>query len=570
MHLVRAPLSLRWILGFTFGAMVLLLVALLMVMVDQIVTGHLQATAQQALRTLTAEMTDELDRGMFERFSEIKLLAATQPLLRDPQATAEERRELLEAVQRTFPAYTWIGLIDPQGIVQVATDQLLEGQNVSERPWFQAGRATPYVGDVREAQLLAPLLPRPSNGEPLRFVDFVAPIQTGDGTIVGVLGAHLDWAFIDELEETLFTMHGQEGSVEIYILDPQNIVLAGPAGTIGKPFPWQVTHNHPADNREAHVEVPLDGQPYLLGYSVTQGHGDYTGLGWQVVAVQSLNVAYARTRQVQQALLWLGGGLALGFSLLGWWLAGRTTHQLLTIAEAADRIRQGEPEVMLPLFTGSIEVKKLSTSLNQLVADLTTATAAERNRIARELHDSVTQTLFSASMLADVLPKVWEMNPRRGMDKLSELRQSVRGALAEMRALLLELRPDAILEADMERLVRQLAEAATGRGGMQVEWEVDDNCDFSAEVKIACYRTIQEALNNIVKHAEASQVLIRLASHGPVNTLLIRDDGLGFDPEQVTSDHFGLRNMRERVEAVGGKFHLHSIPGGGAEIKVIW
>jgi len=153
-------------------------------------------------------------------------------------------------------------------------------------------------------------------------------------------------------------------------------------------------------------------------------------------------------------------------------LAGRITSQLVALTQAAERIRHGECG-SIPVLTGTSEVASLSTSLNQLITDLTLATVAERNRIARELHDSVTQTLFSTSMLADVLPKVWEADPVKGREKLEELRRAVRGALAEMRTLLLELRPSAIADADMQQLMRQVADSTSGRAGVHVTWRVE-------------------------------------------------------------------------------------------------
>ena len=135
------------------------------------------------------------------------------------------------------------------------------------------------------------------------------------------------------------------------------------------------------------------------------------------------------------------------------------------------------------------------------------AVVEERSRLARELHDAVTQTLFSASLLAEVLPATWETDQTKGRELLGELRQLSRGALAEMRTLLLELRPSVLADSDLGDLLRQLAEAVTGRTGMLVQVIVEIETELPVDVRIALYRIAQEALNNIVKHARARQRL---------------------------------------------------------------
>ena len=142
-----------------------------------------------------------------------------------------------------------------------------------------------------------------------------------------------------------------------------------------------------------------------------------------------------------------------------------------------------------------------------------TAVAAERNRIARDLHDSVTQTLFSATLIAEVLPKLVERNGNEGMRRLEELRQLTRGALAEMRTLLLELRPATLIEVSIEELLRQLTEAARGRARIPIELQVQVTAPLPPEAKIAFYYIAQEALNNVAKHARAGSAYVNLASH---------------------------------------------------------
>ncbi len=198
------------------------------------------------------------------------------------------------------------------------------------------------------------------------------------------------------------------------------------------------------------------------------------------------------------------------------------------------------------------------------------AVLEERQRLARELHDAVTQTLFSASLIAEVLPRLWSRNQAEGERRLAELRQLARGALAEMRTLLLELHPAALTEANLDELLRHLTETITGRARTPVTLTIEGDCRLSPEVQVGLYRITQEALNNVAKHAKASQVVVSLSCWPRQVELHIKDDGCGFEPEQVSPEHLGLAIMRERAETIGATFELHSRPGQGTHIEVVW
>jgi len=196
------------------------------------------------------------------------------------------------------------------------------------------------------------------------------------------------------------------------------------------------------------------------------------------------------------------------------------------------------------------------------------AVIGERHRLARELHDAVTQTLFSASLIADVLPRIWERNPEMGSAKLEELRELTRGALAEMRTLLLELRPATLTESSLEELLRQLAAAVIGRSRLLVDVEVEGERPLPPETQVALYRIAQEALNNIVKHAGATQATIRLRFLPDCVELEVGDNGRGFDLTAVSIHSLGLGIMRERAAKIKAHWHVESIIGKGTTIRV--
>ncbi len=200
------------------------------------------------------------------------------------------------------------------------------------------------------------------------------------------------------------------------------------------------------------------------------------------------------------------------------------------------------------------------------------AVIAERNRLARDLHDAVTQTLFSTSLIAEVLPKIWNKNPEQAQKRLDELRQLTRGALGEMRTLLMELRPSAFRDADPGELFKHLTDAFSGRTGVPVEFEVDNigNCELPVDVKNVFYRIAQEGLNNIFKHADASMVWFRFGCHDHEATLTISDNGQGFERDDIPAGHLGLGIMEERAESIGGDLTLVSQPDEGTTLRLVW
>ncbi len=199
------------------------------------------------------------------------------------------------------------------------------------------------------------------------------------------------------------------------------------------------------------------------------------------------------------------------------------------------------------------------------------AALQERQRLARNLHDAVNQSLFSAGLIAEVLPRLWEKDPVQARRSLKDLRRLTRGALAEMRALLAELRPSTLTDTELGDLLRQLSNAFTGRTSIPVEVTVRGESSLPAEVQVAVYRICQEGLSNIAKHARASQVRLDLSLAPEGLELQLNDDGRGFVTSELTpSGHYGLNMMHERAGAVGAVLTVTSRRGQGTQILLRW
>jgi PAS domain S-box-containing protein len=195
----------------------------------------------------------------------------------------------------------------------------------------------------------------------------------------------------------------------------------------------------------------------------------------------------------------------------------------------------------------------------------------ERQRLAHDLHDAVNQTLFSASLIAEVLPRMWEKDQTEARSSLEDLRRLTQGALAEMRGLLAELQPSMLTDSDLGDLLRQLGKALSGRTDIPSIVTITGKFNLPSEIQVTFYRVCQEALLNIARHAKASTIEINLQQDGDVIELRICDNGSGFDPERSgTSGHRGLSMMKERAEAVGALLSVISQPGHGTELALRW
>lgn len=214
----------------------------------------------------------------------------------------------------------------------------------------------------------------------------------------------------------------------------------------------------------------------------------------------------------------------------------------------------------------AIENQRLQAQIEQ------EAVAIERRRIARDLHDAVTQTLFSVTLIAEVLPTLWQEDQAAGQQRLAELRNLTRGALAEMRTLLLELLPARLIEIELADLLRQLAEASRTR--IPVAVVVENTAAVAIEVpgnvKVAIYRIAQEALNNIAKHAQARHARLRLVQTNESVMLVVQDDGRGFQVEDVKAQSLGLNIMRERAEAIHAFLNIDSQLNHGTVVTLKW
>jgi signal transduction histidine kinase len=198
------------------------------------------------------------------------------------------------------------------------------------------------------------------------------------------------------------------------------------------------------------------------------------------------------------------------------------------------------------------------------------AVLEERSRLARDLHDSVSQQLFSMTLTAQAARAQLEKNPARTAAQLERLQETAAAALAEMRALIFQLRPPGLAELGLVAALQQYVGSLNRRENINVRLHVEGEERDARGAEQAIYRIVQEALNNVVKHAGTCRVEIGLSFAPQQLTLVIRDDGRGFDPasDRIGERHFGLVSMRERAAELGGNLQLDTASGQGTTITV--
>jgi len=298
---------------------------------------------------------------------------------------------------------------------------------------------------------------------------------------------------------------------------------------------------------------------------------DFFALLYLIICGQAFLLFPRRT-----ALLWLG--ILIAFTVVGQiiqfgWPEALSfiflyTAGLIFIAAFSDitlqaqAARQRSEKLLSQLQEVNRQLQDYADQAEKL------AVANERNRLARDLHDSVAQTLYGLTLQAETASRKLAAGQLASVeDELREMRDSAQHTLQETRLLIFELRPPILQEEGLAAALRQRLAAVEARSGLQIHDQIEETGSLPDKVETALYRIAQEALNNSMKHAQATQITVSLHKEGEVVRLTIDDDGLGFDLDGRPGG-LGLQGMGERAEGAGGRLLIKSQPGQGTRICV--
>lgn len=311
---------------------------------------------------------------------------------------------------------------------------------------------------------------------------------------------------------------------------------------------WQVDHG-------GHFTFMADSGSILFGWPIKEIIGQQFGMltdpGSMPLAMERFRAVGAQPDLLERVPLTLvrrdGSTFAAEVTTIGVFEDGQWVGAQGTVRDVSQR-------------------ERLEHELRRQAGEL--AAGEERAHLARELHDSVTQALFSMTMVTRSIELLLDRDPTGARDQLVQLRELQREALAEMRALIFELRPGNLEQDGLVRALKTHASALQGRLGLPVVVEGDLDRRLPLAVEEVLYRIAQEALHNVVKHAKARQVRLGLDRPDDGVRLRIQDDGRGFDPGLVPDGHLGLAGMLARAERIGATFSCESRPGEGTTISV--
>jgi len=411
---------------------------LLLALVDHFAVRHATQEVQLRLEQLSWQMRDSLDHTLEQAVRDVRLLAALPTIIRiDDAVTA---RRVIEKLQSQYRDYAWIGFAMPSGRVLAATGGLLEGGDVSKRPWFTKGQQEVVADDYHQAVLLDKLLPH--GADPWRFVDVASPVRDEHGRLLGVLGIHLSWHWARNLAQNLLTPALRDYGAEIMVVRRDGTVLLGPKDILEQRISTESLQLALQGKTGAVLERWPDGKSYMTGYSLTGRGGEPSSLRWAILVRQTEKTAMASAHAFERRVLWFSLGLAVLLAAATALLARRLVHPLNVLSRAIEDIVHAPARTTpdaVPGVRSFHEAEVLSDALRNLLR-------SERN------HHAALETM-NAQLEVTVAERTAELQQLLMRDALTGLpnRRALMQTLPEAMARAARLgRPCAVMFLDMD------------------------------------------------------------------------------------------------------------------------
>jgi two-component sensor histidine kinase len=557
-------LSLRLVFAITIAAIGLLATAFLTFLASRETSERLRRDIGADLTELAIHMADKLDRGMFERWRDIQV-AASLDTMRNPEVSLEAKSVFIERLRSTYPEYAAIALMSPEGQVKAATIPQMAGVNIAQRDFFVEGSKAPFVGDVHDAILLAKILGG-DPADPPRFVDLAAPVRAADGSLIGVIGAHLYWTWAQELEQALRSAaSARYPDIQVLVLARDGTVLLGPKNLLKTSLSTDSARSAMAGVTGSRVEAWPDGYEYLSGYTRTSGLRDYPGLGWSVLVRQDAAASFAPVGAIQLRIAAWGGLVALLIAALAWFAAELVARPLRTLAGSAEALGRGEP-IRVPEHAPS-EVGQVADALTA-AAQALAAKDQRQTLLINELNHRVKNTLATVQTMA-------RLTGRSAPDH-----ETYKGSL-EARILALSKTHNLLTEAAWETvslrdIFRTELEPYDDHSGQRVVLE-GPAVPLAPRVAVALGMAAHELTTNAAKHGSLSvpegRVLVRwevTANRDGSRLHLTWKETGGPAVAQPSRTGFGSRLLQQGIARdLNGETHLDfAVEGLGCRMLV--
>lgn len=557
------------------------------------------------------QLANTLDHALRARLHSVQTIAAiigSDSKFHSPRVV----RLVLDELQATYPELEWIGFVDPQGAGIAATQGRPDATDSTDRSWFLAASAAPWIGEINAR---VPLAADPAGaGVGERVIVIAAPVRDSAGRFLGVVTAHLGWRWLAEYAKQLPVTLRQQTPPQTIILGRDGIALAGPPEFAGKR--WQASQIHGISAFEAtaslqdtaqrpqepRIEQLFDGRQFLVSGSYAREGGSLQALGWTFLLIEPALHADRREQvlwnQIIRACLALGGVAAL----FGVVVSRRLTNRVAQLSQSVDAAgATGNMRIAVPAGTDEISrlgrafanllgaLQKERAELGALSADLERRVAArtreveqlaresrysavvrERLKIARDLHDTLAHSMMA--MLAEVrlLRKMYARDPSGIAEELARAEKVAHEGLIEARASITRMRLNPVRDIGLGAALADALGKLAERTGLHVEMDFDPRAaGFAEETAEGVFRIAEEALRNIERHARASHVKAALRCTGERSlTLELSDDGAGFDAAATPAGHFGLIGMHEQAQLIGAQLAIESAPDAGTVLRL--
>ena len=362
--------SLRAAAALFFGLLAVAFTVLIASLVGRSLRQSLERHQGSTFETLAAQMSERLDRTIYERYRTLEFTANLAPL-RAVDTPGADRRRVLTALQDTTPDFAWIGFVDTTGRIVAATKGLLEGSSAETRLWFRNAREQPYAGNPREApEIVVAGSPADEGEHAPRFLDLAVPVTGADGRFAGVLAAQVRWGWTRDAQLSIVPEAARREQIGVTVYSASGEVLTD-SGSSG----WTRPPDTPAipDRRKFRgnlIEPTTLGTTYLTGFVRSRGFREYRGLGWVTAVRQPVERALAPATEMQHTIARWGFAFT-GLGLIGAWLfAGRISRRLRSVGTAAGRVQSGDVLAVLPSGRGEGELERMCGALGRMVEEL--------------------------------------------------------------------------------------------------------------------------------------------------------------------------------------------------------
>jgi signal transduction histidine kinase len=530
------------------------------------------AERNQALAALTAGQVREL---LQERVSALEALASEQAFHHpDPN---EQRVRLTDAGNLSGLFVDGLVLLDGSGGLSVA------GADIPT--WAQSAAPLPNLAREVMAHQHVVIQPAPGTTEIQDLFLVGVPVRDEAGTAYGALIGAVSPESMG-VEAVLSQVQvGEHGAV--YLLDASGEVLSR-SGAVqaqtGTPGPDGIPTASPDQANGGAMYHAPDGEMMTVAYSPVE----LDNVGWQVVVEQPWSDVIGPVLRFSQFIP-LVAALAVVVSVLALYYGMRgIARPLRSLGERAERVARGDFDATGTPVGGVEEIEDLRRTLDQMakriqsyqlgmhdyIGAITHGQEEERKRLARELHDDTVQTLIALGQQVEMAERMLPTDPKRAAERLHQVRTMLTEAVEGVRRFSRDLRPIYLEDLGFIPALEMLAREASQPETLSVDLNTSGPVRrLPPDMELAAYRIVQEALNNILQHAQARQAWVEVRFEAAELVLDVRDNGQGFNAPNMLDalarqGHFGLMGIQERALLYGGELNLHSTPGKGTEVSV--